>query len=149
MLIPKDTEVLHLGSAGAIATASDLIGDLVTNLTAVIDVTECYLITSIEAPNATQVNCTNCTGLITLSALKATVIVCDECDNLTTQSIYDVLDNAYKLGQAGAVDGVLDFGGGTASIDVATISQRHGITYDAIITYLAGDPNWTITVNEE
>jgi hypothetical protein len=148
LLIPKNTEVLNLGSNGNIGTASDFSGDLVTNLTGFIDVTDCALLTSADAPNATDLICNGCAALTDVSALKAKILNCINCVSLTEQSIYDALDNAYKLAQGGMIEGNYDFSGDTTAIDTEIISQRHGISYANIISYLSDAPNWLVAINE-
>ncbi len=149
LLIPKNSYVLHIGSAGAIGTASDFSGDLVTNFAGLVQLADCALLTSVNAPNAFEIICSGCAALTDVSALKANILDCSNCVSLTAQSIYDALDNAYKLAQGGIVDGDYDFSGATTGIVTEIISQRHGISYNDIITYLSGDPNWTVTYNEE
>jgi hypothetical protein len=149
LLIPKNSYVLHLCSAGAIGTASDFSGDFVTNFAGLVQLSDCALLTSVNAPNAFEVICDGCAALTDVSALKANILDCSNCVSLTAQSIYDALDNAYKLAQGGIVDGDYDFSGATTGIVTATISQRHGISYNDIITYLSGTSNWTLAYNEE
>jgi hypothetical protein len=120
----------------------------VTNFAGLVQLADCALLTSVNAPNTNEVVCSGCAALTDVSALKASILTCIDCVNLTAQSIYDALDNAYKFAQGGMIEGNYDFSGDTTAIDLRTVSQRHGITYEAIITYLTGDLNWTITVNE-
>jgi hypothetical protein len=148
LLIPKNSYVLHLGSAGAIGTASDFSGDFVTNFAGLVQLADCALLTSANDPNTSELNCSGCAALTDVSALKANILDCSNCVSLTSQSIYDALDSAYKLAQGGVIEGDYDFSGATTGIVTSIISQRHGISYNDIITYLSGDPNWTLTYNE-
>jgi hypothetical protein len=148
LLIPKNSYVLHLGSAGAIGTASDFSGDFVTNFAGLVQLADCALLTSVNAPNTSELICAGCAALTDVSALKANILDCSNCVSLAEQSIYDALDNAYKLAQGGMIEGDYDFSGATTGIVTSTISQMHGISYNDIITYLSGAPNWVIQYNE-
>lgn len=88
-----------LGAAGAVTlivpktsvdvgmSASEFIGSLlVTSATGEIDLSVCTGITSLSAPNATNLDCHGCTSLTSIYAPNATEFYCYGCTSLTSVS---------------------------------------------------------------
>lgn len=158
LLVDKTSQKVYFGDYGdTAAIISYYIGDLYTIFNGVIQVDECAFLTSINAPNATEVNASVCTLLSSIYSKNAITIVAANCSDLsyiyapnapfldcsgcalTATSIASLLAELVATGNA---NGALDISGG-ANANYTLWSGQAQSDKEHLETR-----GWTITYND-
>ena len=124
-------------------TNGDYTGKLITNKDKRIDIYSCDNITSLTAPNASEINANLASKLEYLSAQNAVEIMASSCPLLPESNLKKILDDAYTLFLAEGSDISFNISmlGTTTGIHGSDISPIHGISYVTLagtIEYTSG-----------